>query len=108
MPDARAAGAAMHHQLGDLGAVRLVRRPRRMQLHGTGDAIGVARDEEHGARSRGAERATPPSVCIGDAQWREEADRGAGINRVNEQLRQRADVVVRRRRTQPFDAARTV
>ena len=98
----------MHHQFRDFGAVRLVRRPRRMHLHRTGNAVNVPRDEEHGARMCRAERVAPPAFRFGDAQWREEADRGAGLDGVNEELRQGADVGVCRRRTQPFDAARTV
>jgi len=79
-----------------------------MHLHRADDPVGAAGNQEDGAFVSGVERAPPPAFGIGSGQRREKTDGRAGVDGVDEQLRQGADVGVRRRRTKPLDAARAL
>src|SRR5215510_1065810 len=48
--DALPTGAPMHEQFCDVGAMWLIRRPRRMQRHAAGDAAFITRDKYDGSR----------------------------------------------------------
>lgn len=54
--DSIASGSTMHDQLGDVGAMRLIRRPTRMKLHRSDDVAAFARDEKNRTRPRLLER----------------------------------------------------
>src|SRR5215510_16295006 len=66
--DALPTGAPMHEQFCDVGAMWLIRRPRRMQRHAAGNAEFVTRDEDDGSRVGLFERRSPPLARFADRQ----------------------------------------
>jgi hypothetical protein len=50
----------VHEELGNVGTMRLIGRPRRVQRHAADDAEVVSRDQEDCARVGALERRPPP------------------------------------------------
>jgi hypothetical protein len=83
---ARAAPPAMHQQLHDLRAMRLVRRPGRVELDRANDTFGIASDEEDCARMGCRKGTAPPVFCVRKRERREKTHGGAGVDGVDQEL----------------------
>src|ERR1043166_1691678 len=86
--DAASTRAPMDHELGDVGAVWLVRCPRRLQLDSADNPVAISRDQDHRARRRARERLPPPSGSFLAAQVRHEADASTTLDGVHEHSRE--------------------
>src|SRR6266568_3378562 len=100
---ASATPAAMHDQLHDLRAMRLVRRPGRMELDGAYDSFEIASDEKDGARISRGNRPLPPLLGSFERERRQKADRRSGVDRVHEKTRELPKVRVAPRWHQSFN-----
>ena len=85
--DTASAGAAMHEELGEVGAVRLVLGLRQAKLHRPDDTARILRDKQ-GARPCGglAGNAVPKRMRLRAGQGMHQADRGAGRHAVDQHL----------------------
>jgi len=98
--------AAVDEELADIGAMRLVGRPRGMQRDSADDARLVARDENDRARVGALERGAPPLARRIDGKRLHEADAGAAVNGVGQDHRQLVDIRGRGRSRDDVDGQR--
>jgi hypothetical protein len=83
----------VHEQLRDVGAMRLVRRPRRMHRHAADDPRVVSSHENERARVRTIDGPAPPLTRIIDRERAHEADARAAVDGVDEQPRKLIEIV---------------
>src|SRR4029078_10282850 len=94
----------VHDELGNVRAMRLIRGPRWMHLHGPDNALVIARDEKHGPLARGRDGVAPPRFRSIERERCEKAHRRAGVHGIDQQPREILIVGVRNRRDQLFDS----
>ena len=93
----------MDQQLRDLPAMGLIGRPCRVKLDGTDDPAGLARDDKDRPGVRVRQRGVPPVDGALDRERREEADGGARLDSVDQELGQGSAIGLVHRWMQPLD-----
>ncbi len=94
-PESLAACAAMHQQLRQIGAVRLILGLFEHQLHGAAHAFCVLGDEQRAmARGHALRDAAPERYRALARQRAHEAHRGTAFDAVDQYARERFDVRV--------------
>ena len=90
-----AAAGPMHQQLRHLRPMRLIRRPRRLQLHRPNNLstpLGIPSDEENRTRMRRGERPSPPLLRPLNRQWQNKTHRRPGLHRIHQKPCERTQI----------------
>ncbi len=100
---ARTAAAAMHQQLCNLRAMRLVRRPGWVELDSPNNPFGITDYEEDGARVGCNDGLSPPVLSALKRERCKKTHRCPGLDRVDQKLRESSKIGVTHRRNRSFN-----